>query len=741
MKNVYKTAARFFKRRWHIIALVLISVLSFGLNFFAISKNGVGNTYYAAAIKSMTQSFKNFFFVSFDPAGMVSVDKPPLGLWIQALFVLIFGYHGWAMMLPQAIAGTGSCLLIYFLTKKYFGRAAGLLSALIFAVTPAVVVVSRNNTMDMQLIFFLLVAVWFFFKSIEKSKWRYLFIAAVFVGLAFNIKMLQAYTILPAFAIVYLIFSKQKFLKRLLAGLIATAIMAAVSFAWAIVVDLYPSSSRPYVDSSTNNTVLNLIIGHNGLERIYGQGAGMGGGIFRDGAGRNDGGTLPIMPGQRQYGGRTPPAIPWKGQYDGNTPPAQDEDNGSAQDNKSAQRQGNNNFRPAPGQNKGHAGTADSNGAGSTRDAGDNANGPRQQFDGGFTRNRPDGSGKVMGDNGRNGGNNGNDIGTASIIRLWNSSLYGQASWLLIFSLFGLAAFISKSSLKKPTLKLVVLTLWYIWLVTMFVFFSFAGFYHQYYLCMLAPQIAVLSGAGFVGMFRYFKYRKGIKQILLPVSLAATLAVELYHVWSYSALRAWLIPIMAVSGTAALILMAIYLLKPRRPMQALISIFTMVSLLAAPVYWSLTPVMYVPNATMPYAGPELAFRGGMGGGAVQNNTENPQSSLEKYLVKNYKPGSYLVVAQRASDVAQLIIDTGLPAVAYGGFLGSDNSLSVSKLKQLVAEGKVTYFLVSRFGGGRGNSELISYVEQNAVKVDASEYGGTSGFGIGSELYCFKTTGK
>lgn len=214
MKNVYKTAARFFKRRWHIIALVLISVLSFGLNFFAISKNGVGNTYYAAAIKSMTQSFKNFFFVSFDPAGMVSVDKPPLGLWIQALFVLIFGYHGWAMMLPQALAGTGSCLLIYFLTKKYFGRAAGLLSALIFAVTPAVVVVSRDNTMDMQLIFFLLVAVWFFFKSIEKSKWRYLFIAAVFVGLAFNIKMLQAYTILPAFAIVYLIFFKAKIPKK-----------------------------------------------------------------------------------------------------------------------------------------------------------------------------------------------------------------------------------------------------------------------------------------------------------------------------------------------------------------------------------------------------------------------------------------------------------------------------------------------------------------------------------------------
>ena len=278
------------------MALVLIAALSFGLNFFAISKLGYGNAYYAAAIKSMTESFHNFFYVSFDPAGMVSVDKPPLALWIQALFVLAFGYHGWAMLLPQALAGTGSCLIMYALTAKYFGRPAGLISSLVLALTPAVVVASRNNTMDMQLIFVLLVATWFLFKSIECSRWRYLFLAALFVGLGFNIKMLQAYMILPAVALIYLIFAREKFLRRVIAGLISLLIMATVSFAWVLAVDLTPASSRPYVGSSTNNTVWELIIGHNGLERLYGQGMGGGNG-FGGGPGFGN------APGGNRFGG------------------------------------------------------------------------------------------------------------------------------------------------------------------------------------------------------------------------------------------------------------------------------------------------------------------------------------------------------------------------------------------------------------------------------------------------------
>lgn len=174
-QSVLSNTYLYIKKRWYLFALAAVAVLPFGLNFYAISKVGYGNAYYAAAIKSMTQSFKNFFFVSFDPAGLVSVDKPPLALWIQALFVLVLGYHGWVMLLPQALAGTGSCILMYSLVAKHFGRPAGLISSLAFAVTPAVIVASRNNTMDMQLVFVLLVAVWFLFKALESSKWRYLF--------------------------------------------------------------------------------------------------------------------------------------------------------------------------------------------------------------------------------------------------------------------------------------------------------------------------------------------------------------------------------------------------------------------------------------------------------------------------------------------------------------------------------------------------------------------------------------
>lgn len=702
-KNLFK------KENLHVPLLMIIAVISFGFNFYAISKTGYGNEYYAAAIRSMTQNIRNFFFVSFDPAGMVSVDKPPLALWIQAIFVLIFGYHGWAMLLPQALAGTGSALMVYLLTAKYFGRPAGLISSLIFAVTPAVVVASRNNTMDMQLVFVLLVAAWFLFKSIEKSKWRYLFIAAVFIGLGFNIKMLQAYMALPAIVLVYLIFAKEKFLKKLLAGLISIAIMAAVSFAWVIAVDLTPASSRPYVDSSTNNTVLELMIGHNGTERLFGQGTGrgMGGGAGMGGQPSNTNGERPSFGDDRRfdrsrsdrdrgfgYGTGTPPQMPEGGQGGYGTPPG--------------------GFGGAPGgQNGGQTGG---------------------QANGGAFSGSAIGAGMRSG-----GGMGGNEIGTAGILRLWNSSLYGQASWLIVFCIFSVLAAIRKVNFRKLTLKQGVFAFWVIWLATMYVFFSFAGFYHRYYLCMFSPAVAALSGIGLVEMAKAFREKKGIRQFLLPLSLIATLTVEIIYVWSYSALRSWLVPIMVIAGVAALFLMAAYYFTGKRVTLFATSALTLVSMLAAPIYWATTPVQYVPNTTMPYAGPELASPGGdrMRGGGSGSDTKT--SGLEEYLVAHYKAGSYLVVSQNSNSVAKFIIDTGLPAVAYGGFLGSDNSMTVAKLEELVKEGKVTYFLVSGEPGSSSGSELDFYVELNATKIDASAYGGSSSQGgmSGGTLYLFK----
>ena len=158
------------KNKKHIIILICILGLSFFVKFFMIGNLGTGNSYYAACVKSMTQNLHNFFFISFDPAGMLSVDKSPLGLWVQAIFCLLFGYNGYSILLPQIISGTISTLMLYVIGSKFFNKKVGLISAFLFCLTPIVVAVSRNNTMDMQLILVLLIAVFFVLKSIQTNK-------------------------------------------------------------------------------------------------------------------------------------------------------------------------------------------------------------------------------------------------------------------------------------------------------------------------------------------------------------------------------------------------------------------------------------------------------------------------------------------------------------------------------------------------------------------------------------------
>src|ERR687883_991431 len=141
---------------WHRLALAAILVLSAFLNLYNLADEGYANDYYAAGVKNMLTSWRNFFFASFD-AGFVSVDKPPLGLWIQAASAWLFGFHGWALLLPQAIAGVLSVALIYHLVRRPFGPVAGLVAALALALTPIVVATSRSNTADMLVVLSVLV--------------------------------------------------------------------------------------------------------------------------------------------------------------------------------------------------------------------------------------------------------------------------------------------------------------------------------------------------------------------------------------------------------------------------------------------------------------------------------------------------------------------------------------------------------------------------------------------------------
>jgi 4-amino-4-deoxy-L-arabinose transferase-like glycosyltransferase len=253
--------------KFYIAAILFIS---FVLNFWSLNSIGFGNIYYAAGIKNMLKSFSNFFYLSSD-AGFVSLDKPPLGIWIDAISAKIFGFSGYSILLPHIISAVLSVWLMYWIVKKSFGSVTGLLSALILCLSAINISINRINTPDSHLILFLLIAVYFFQKSLIENKLKFLLLSSFFVGLGFNIKMLQAYLILPALFLTYIFFRKKLSWFTTFKNLFySSLVLIIVSFLWIAAVDFTPASNRPFVGSSTNNTALDLAISYNGLQRFFG---------------------------------------------------------------------------------------------------------------------------------------------------------------------------------------------------------------------------------------------------------------------------------------------------------------------------------------------------------------------------------------------------------------------------------------------------------------------------------------
>ncbi|MDO8464496.1 MAG: glycosyltransferase family 39 protein, partial [Gallionella sp.] len=290
------------------VLVIVIMAFSFGLHMYNIESIGDANAYYTAAVKSMLQSWSNFFFVVAEPGGSVTVDKPPLGLWIEAVFAYFLGVSGFTVSLPNILAGVFGIPLLYIMVKKYMGELAGLVAAFVMAITPVFVATNRNNTMDGLLVFFLLMAAWAFIRATESGKLRWLLLGAFIVGLGFNIKMMQAFLPLPAFYTLYFFGSKEGWLRKIVNLGIATILLIAVSLSWAVVVDLVPADQRPYIGSSGDNTVMGLIFGHNGIARLEG-GGGPGGSGPQNGTppSASQAGTNPNQGIQPQQGTRQGP--------------------------------------------------------------------------------------------------------------------------------------------------------------------------------------------------------------------------------------------------------------------------------------------------------------------------------------------------------------------------------------------------------------------------------------------------
>ena len=266
---------------WVQPAFLGVTVLAAILYVVNLTVSGFANTYYSAAALAASQSWSAWFFGSFDAANFITVDKPPLATMLMGLSVRIFGLSSWSVLLPEALAGVLSVALLFVIVRRSYGPAAAVVASLVMALTPAAVLIFRYNNPDALLTLLLVGAAGAFLRSLEKGRVRWVVLASLLVGLAFNTKLLQAYLVLPSFAITYLIAAPGAVWRRLgILGIALVTVLVSSSW-WVLVTVLLPASAHPFIGGSTNNSALDLIFGYNGLARIFGNtfgGGGPGGG-------------------------------------------------------------------------------------------------------------------------------------------------------------------------------------------------------------------------------------------------------------------------------------------------------------------------------------------------------------------------------------------------------------------------------------------------------------------------------
>jgi 4-amino-4-deoxy-L-arabinose transferase-like glycosyltransferase len=278
---------------WARPALIVLLVVTAAAYLWDLSASGYANSFYAAAVQAGTKSWKALFFGSLDSSSFITVDKPPASIWVMALSGRIFGFSSASMLIPQALEGVAAVALLYAAVKRWFGSGAGLLAGAALAVTPVAALMFRFNNPDALLVCLLVAAAYCLVRALEGTSTRWMLAVGTMIGFAFLAKMMQAFLVLPAFALVYLVAAPTG-LRRRVVQLAAGGLAIVVSAGWWVaIVALWPADSRPFIDGSPTNNIFNLILGYNGLGRIFGaSGPGGGGG---GGGGANFSGTTGVL--------------------------------------------------------------------------------------------------------------------------------------------------------------------------------------------------------------------------------------------------------------------------------------------------------------------------------------------------------------------------------------------------------------------------------------------------------------
>ncbi len=279
---------------WVRPAFAGVLALAAVLYIWNLTVSGYANTYYSAAALSAAKSWSAWFFGSFDAANFITVDKPPLSTMLMGLSVRLFGLSSWSILLPEALAGVATVGVLFMAVKRSFGPVAATIAAIVTALTPAAVLMFRFNNPDALLTLLLVVSAWALLRSLENGSYRWMAFAAGCVGLAFLTKYLQAYLVLPGYALVFG-FSANTTLRRRIVGLgLALATVLIASGWWVAIVELLPVAGKPFIGGSTSGSALDLIFGYDGLGRIFGSG-GSGGGVAGGGGFSGDVGLLRLF--------------------------------------------------------------------------------------------------------------------------------------------------------------------------------------------------------------------------------------------------------------------------------------------------------------------------------------------------------------------------------------------------------------------------------------------------------------
>lgn len=254
-------------QRWERPALAAVLVAALVLYSWGIGHAAL-HPYYGAATRSMAGSWRAFLYGGLDVGGSITIDKLPGAFWPEAVSVWLFGPHTWAAALPQVVEGVLTVWLLHRIVRVWAGPFAALIAALALTLTPVTVALTRATIPDTALTLLLVAAAGALQKAVRTGQLLPLITCGIWVGLAFQAKMLQAWLVLPVFALVHQLAAPGTPLKRTLRSLSAGAVALAVSCSWVLLAWATPAADRPYLDGTSNNNPFALVFGYNGLSRF-----------------------------------------------------------------------------------------------------------------------------------------------------------------------------------------------------------------------------------------------------------------------------------------------------------------------------------------------------------------------------------------------------------------------------------------------------------------------------------------